>query len=221
MRRPIGFLTSNLNGIFPEIRVHGVVTRTCSQNRHRIMSIRAGWDIGPSLQFLFWQMDPEFQLGNLSDARDHWGRWNPRLFPSTMLVSAICPEGWSGHVWGPAISRDSYEHPCCTTPGVPFIWHYTWIAFTLKHYVRGFFWIWMMQSPFCSQKTGIYSKVREVTSRTQEVQKRDWLGHQEETGTRSEQNWSQLFIPSETEMRYPVKLCPNCRLIRKKVVLSH
>ena len=125
MRRPIGFLTSNLNGIFPEIRVHGVVTRTCSQNRHRIMSIRAGWDIGPSLQFLFWQMDPEFQLGNLSDARDHWGRWNPRLFPSTMLVSAICPEGWSGHVWGPAISRDSYEHPCCTKlwpPGIISCW---------------------------------------------------------------------------------------------------
>ena len=50
----MGFLTSNLNWIFPEIRVHGAVTRTRSQNRHQDYEHR-GWMglLGHPLQFLF------------------------------------------------------------------------------------------------------------------------------------------------------------------------
>ena len=203
---------------FPEIRVHRTVPRTHSQNRPQDYE-HQGWMglLGHPLQFLFWQMDAESQWGDLSDARDHWGHWNRRLFPATMPASTICPEGWSGLMWGPATSRDSYEHPCCSNPGVLFISHYTWTAFTLKQCVRGLSWIWTMQSSSCPQKTGIYSKIREVSSRTQAGWKRDWLGNPEETGTRSEQYWSHLFIASKTDMRYPSKLCPNCRLIRTKL----
>ena len=221
MRRPMGFLTNNLNGNFPEIRVHGAVTRTRSQNRHQDYEHR-GWMglLGHPLQFLFSQMDPESQLGDLSDARDHWGHWNPHLFPLTIPASAICPEGWSSHMWGPTISRDSYEHPCCTAPGVLFIRHYTWTAFTLKHYVRGF----VFESGQCkallpSEKLVFILKLGKYLPEPKQARREtDWaIGKRLEPDLNST-GLSSLYQALYTEMRYPAKLCPNCRLIRKKML---
>ena len=218
MRKPIGFLTSNLNGIFSwDKGAQDCYQDTLSEQAPGLWASRLHGTVGPSLAVSL--------LTDGSWVPVRGSQWCPGSLGTLESASVsldhagftICPEGWSGHMWGPATSRDSYEHPCCSNPGVLFTWHYTRTAFTSKQYVRGLSWIWTMQSSSCPQKTGIYSKIREVSSRTQAGQKRDWLGNQEETGTRSEQYWSHFFILSKTDMRYPLKLCPNCRLIRTKL----
>lgn len=78
-RRPTYFLTRNLNGIFPEIRVPCVVTSTHSPNRHQNQQ-RQGWKGLPGHPCSSSLTDG--RLGTREGwwpAWVHWAAWGPIL----------------------------------------------------------------------------------------------------------------------------------------------
>lgn len=156
-------LTRYLNGIFPAIRA-----RCCYQHTFSKHQNHQCWDwkrlSGRSLQLLFWQMGDQVpeKRSDLPEMTARGLESHALLHPVT-LASTVCQVGRSGQMLKPATAQHQ---------GVLFSLHYMWTACSpwddiyIERLCEWFALDWAMAKPFLYHKTGIYSKIMEVSPRT-------------------------------------------------------